>query len=84
VREKARTAQQRELPESANCPKAQTAQKREVPNGDNGADIERREVPNCATSDGGYRRPGLELDTASRRYAVAPFGISRRRAVRAL
>jgi len=48
VRETARTAQQRELPNSADCPTAQTAQEREVPNDDNGADIERRELPKGA------------------------------------
>jgi len=58
VREKARTAQERELPNSANCPTAQTAQERQVPNGDNGADIERREVPNGAAKErNGRRRP---------------------------
>jgi hypothetical protein len=56
VREKARTAQERELPKTANCRKAQTAQGREVPNGDNGADIgtartaRRRQLPKGATT----------------------------------
>jgi hypothetical protein len=42
LRKEARTAQKRELPNSANCHTARTAQGREVPNGGNVADIERR------------------------------------------
>jgi len=48
VREKARTAERRGLPNGASCHTARTAQRREVPNGDNGADLRGRKLPDGA------------------------------------
>jgi four helix bundle protein len=64
VREKARTAQERQLPKGANCPTARTAQEREVPNGDNGANIERRELPNGASCQTAQLPNGASCQTA--------------------
>ena len=88
VREKARTATRRELPNSANCPTAQTARRREVPNDDNGTDIRGRELPDGAICRRAQPRNGAtrcQIESRQGVYppsAVALFGASRRWAVR--
>jgi len=87
VREKARTATRRELPNSADCPTTRTAQEREVPNGDNGADIEGRELPKsayCRTAQGNSGDAPFVVAVVVAVWHLALLGSSRLTAVCAL